>query len=108
MTTRVPQEPERSDHLPGVTRREIPGYQLQARDPAPGTDGNERQALQGYRLAKATKRGEMGDRESEHPIVIEEAGEQALLDPVERRGCRVAGSHAGTTPRAWNLVMMSP
>jgi hypothetical protein len=50
----------------------------------------------------------MGDRESEHPIVIEEAGEQALLDPVERRGCRVAGSLAGNTPRAWNLVMMSP
>jgi hypothetical protein len=52
MTTRVPQEPERPDHLPGVTRREPPGYQLQARDPAPGIDGNEWQALPGYRLAK--------------------------------------------------------
>ena len=33
-----------------------------------------------------------------------EAGERALPDPVERRGCRVAGPEAGTTTRASNLI----
>ena len=38
---------------------------------------------------------------------IGEAGEQALLDPAEKRGDRVVGATSGTTPRASYLVRES-
>ena len=41
-----------------------------------------------YRQAKETRRGEMDDKESQHPIVVLKRG-NGLPDPVERRGCRV-------------------
>lgn len=46
----------------------------------------------------------MDGRESEHPIVIDEAGEQNLLDPVERRGCRIVHPEAESRSRASNLA----
>src|SRR3954464_3752137 len=36
--------------------------------------------------------------------IIAEAGEQALLDPVERRGCRVVGPSSEIPPRGTNLT----
>ena len=44
-----------------------------------------------YRQAKETKCGETVGGESEHAVVLCEAGEQRLLDPVEERACRVVG-----------------
>jgi len=38
---------------------------------------------------------------------IVEAGEQALLVPVEKRGCRIAGPSSENTPRASNLTSKS-
>jgi hypothetical protein len=53
---------------------------------------------------EARRKGRTGVGAS-HSIV--EAGAQALLDPVEKRGCRVVGSMVGNTLRAWYLTNVS-
>jgi len=60
-------------------------------------NGDETQALQGIAKRKETKCGEKTVRKSQRPIVVFEAGERALPDPVEQRGCRVVDR--GLEPR---------
>ena len=82
--TRVPQEPGRPRRLHGTSRLELPGDQLQARGPA-----NETRVQPWYRSAKATKRGGMGDGESERRIVPGKRGNR----PEGPRGGKEAPGH---------------
>ena len=67
------------------SRLEIPGDQLQASAAhSPAEERNERVRPR-YRQAKATKRGGMGGRKSQHPHITAEAGELVPRDPVEGR-----------------------
>ncbi|MCA9192672.1 MAG: hypothetical protein KDB03_12945 [Planctomycetales bacterium] len=69
-----------------TSRKEIPGYQLQARGCADGGyERHEPSRLQAwYRRATGTERRETNDRESEHLDSTGEAGELALIeDPSE-------------------------
>ena len=52
-------------------------------------NGDETQDAPRYRQAKETKCGEKDCQEVGVPHSSVEAGERALPDPVERRGCRV-------------------
>ena len=85
------------------SRLELPGYQLQASAVGarpPRSEKNECQPR--YHQAKATKRGGMGGRKSQHPHSTEEAGELVPRDPVEGRKNRKGVSDVG--PWAGNYV----
>ena len=79
------------------SRLELPGYQLQASAVGarpPRSEKNECQPR--YHQTKATKRGGMGGRKSQHPHSTEEAGELVPRDPVEGRKNRKGVSDVGT------------
>ncbi len=102
-TIGVPQELGRSCRLlgkfpAGATGLPTPGLGGGARPPR--SEKNECQPR--YHQAKATKRGGMGGRKSQHPHSTEEAGELVPRDPVEGRKNRKGVSDAG--PWAGNYV----
>ena len=95
MTIRVPQEPGRPNRfhrnfrlgnriinspMPTITRRDR-REQTTTQTVVSPSEGNE-----------ARRDGRLGVGASH---IIDEAGEQALLDPVEKRGRRVVGSTSG-------------
>ena len=70
--------------------------------PTPGLGGGTRpprseknECQPRYHQAKATKRGGMGGRKSQHPHITEEAGELVPRDPVEGRKNRKGVSDVG-------------
>jgi RNA-directed DNA polymerase len=76
----------------GATGEENPGPVASARPSGgSGLHGRTRSTASPswYRQAKATKRGGMGGRDSEHPIVPPKRGNPLRGDPVEGRGCRI-------------------
>lgn len=95
-TIEIPQELGRSCRFLGQSRLEIPGDQLQAS--AAHSSGEERKerVQPRYRQAKATKRGGMDGRKSQHPRSTDEAGELVPRDPVEERKNRKGVPDVGT------------
>src|SRR4030042_159714 len=66
----------------------------------PGRAAGETRALEWYRQAKETKRGEMGGRKSEHLIVPWNQGNSDPGNPAEERRCRVVDPLEGNTSDA--------
>ena len=89
MITRVSRELERPCRLHRDCRLEprLTNSRL-IRSLRPRLAGTKNGTERWYRQAKETKCGEMGGKESEHPVVVLKQ-ENGLPDPVERRGCRV-------------------
>jgi hypothetical protein len=89
------------------SRLELPGDQLQA-SAVHSSAGERKQRVEPrYRQAKATKRGGMDGRKSQHPHSTDEAGELVPQDPVEgrknRKGVPDVGTWAGKYVRGFVL-----
>ena len=89
------------------SRLELPGDQLQASTVHSAAEERTHRVQPRYRQAKATKRGGMGGRKSQHPHSTDEAGELVPRDPVEgrknREGVPGVGPWAGNYVRGFVL-----
>ena len=108
MITRVPRELGRPCRLHRDCRLENRHTNSRLiRSLRPRLAGTKNGTKRWYRQAKETKRGEMGDKESEHSIVALKRG-NGPSGPRGAKGVPCCGRGVGTTPRTPCLASVSP